>query len=52
MGKLSDNVAPQNIVNKLLDVRNLKDHHLKHYHMSSAQFKKENNSLGHSWKGL
>ena len=40
MGKNSDREAFQNIVNKLLDVRNLKDLRLKHYHMSSAQFKK------------
>ena len=36
----SDGEALQNIINKLLDIHNLKDLHLKHDHMSSAQFKK------------
>ena len=40
LGKNSDGEALQKITNKLSDVRNLKDMHLKHYHMSSAQFKK------------
>ena len=35
----------QKIINNLLDVRNLKDVHLKHYHMSSAQFKKRTTHL-------
>ena len=39
-GKNSDGEALQKIVNKLSNVRNLKDFHLKPYHMSSAQFKK------------
>ena len=52
IGKNSDGEALQNMVNKLLDVRNLKDLHLKHYHMSSAQFKKRTTHFGHSWKGL
>ena len=45
LGKNSDGEALQNIVNKLSDVRNLKDLHLKHYHMSSAQFKKRTTHL-------
>ena len=53
VGKNSDGEALQKNFNKLSDVRNLKDLHLKHYHMSSAQFKKRTtNSLGHCWKGL
>ena len=40
LGKKSDGEALQKITNKLSDVRNLKDLHLKHYHMSSAQIKK------------
>ena len=39
LGKNYDGDALHKITNKLLDVRNLKDLHLKHYHMSSAQFK-------------
>ena len=39
LGKKYDGDALHKITNKLLDVRNLKDLHLKHYHMSSAQFK-------------
>ena len=35
-----DGEALRNITNKLSDERNLKDHHLKHYHMSTPQFKK------------
>ena len=37
LGENSDGEALQKIINMLLDVRNLKDFHLKHYHMSSAQ---------------
>ena len=33
------------IINKLSDERNLRDHHLKHYHMSTAQFKKRTTYL-------
>ena len=39
--KNADGEALQNIINKLPDVRNLKDLHLKDYHMSSAQFQEE-----------
>ena len=45
LGKNSDGEALQNIVNKLSDVGNLKDFHLKHYHMSSAQLKKRTTHL-------
>ena len=41
----SDGEALQNISNKLSDVRNLTDLHLKHYHMSSAQFLKRTTHL-------
>ena len=33
------------IFNKLSDERNLRDLHLKHYHMSTAQFKKRTTHL-------
>ena len=45
LGKNSVGEALQRIINKLLNVRNLKDLHLKHYHMSSAQFKKRTTHL-------
>ena len=45
LGRNPDREALQNIINKLSDVRNLKDLHLKHYHMSSAQFKKRTTHL-------
>ena len=45
LGKKSDGEALQNIVNKLTDVRNLKDFHRKNYHMSSAQIKKRTTHL-------
>ena len=38
--KKSEGEALQNIINKFFDERNLKDLHLKHYHMSTAQLKK------------
>ena len=50
LGKKSDSEALQNIINKLLYVRNLKDFHLKHYHMSSAQFKKRTTHLDNPGK--
>ena len=40
LNKKSEGEALQNIINKLSDERNLKDFHLKHYHKSTAQFKK------------
>ena len=40
MGKNSDPEALQNMKNKLMDVRNLRDLHLEHYHMPTAHFKK------------
>ena len=39
LGRKSDG-ALWIIINKLSDVRNLKDLHLKHYYMSAAQFQK------------
>ena len=45
LGKNWDREALQKIINKLLDVRNLKDLHLEHYHMSAAQFKKRTTHL-------
>ena len=43
--KKSDGEALQKIINKLSDVRNLNDFHLKYYHMSSAQIKKRTTHL-------
>ena len=39
LGRKSEGEALRKIINKLSDERNLKDLHLKHYHMSTAQFK-------------
>ena len=50
LGKNSDGEALQNIVNKLSDVGNLKNLHLKHEHMYSAQFKKRSTHLDIAWK--
>ena len=52
MGRNPDGEALRNIINKLSDERNLRHLHLKHCHISAAQFKKEDNPLGHSWKDL
>ena len=35
----------ETFINKLSDERNLRDFHLKHYHMSAAQFKKKTTHL-------
>ena len=45
LGRNLDGEALQYIINKLSGVRNLKDLHLKHNHMSSAQFKKRTTHL-------
>ena len=45
LGRNPDGEALRNIVNKLSDERNLRDLHLKHYHMSTAQFKKRTTHL-------
>ena len=45
VGRNSCGEAHQRIINKLWDVHNLKDLHLKHHHMSSAQFKKRTTHL-------
>ena len=39
-GKKAEGEALRNIISKLSEVHNLRDLHLKHYHMSTAQFKK------------
>ena len=44
-GKKSEGEALRNIINKLSDERNLKDLHLKHHNMSTAQFKKRTTHL-------
>ena len=45
LGRKPDGEALQKIINKLSDVRNMKDLHLKHYHMSSAQLNKRTTHL-------
>ena len=45
LGKKSDGEALLKFINKLSDVRNLKDLHLKHFHMSFALFKKRTTHL-------
>ena len=40
LGKNRDGEALRNIINKVSDERKLRDLHLKHYHVSTAQFKK------------
>ena len=45
LGKYPDGEALRNIRNKLSDERNLRDLHLKHYHMSTAQFQKRTTHL-------
>ena len=44
-GRKSEGEALSNIISKLSEERNLKDLHLKHYHMSTAQFKKRTTHL-------
>ena len=44
-GKNPDGEALRKVINKLLDERNLRDLHLKHYHMSTSQFKKRTTYL-------
>ena len=45
LGRNPDGEALRNIMNKLSDERNLRDLHLKHHHMSTAQFKKRTTHL-------
>ena len=45
LGRNPDGEALRNITKKLSDERNLRDLHLKHYHMSTAQFKKRTTHL-------
>ena len=51
LSKNSEGEALRNMINKLSDERNLKDLHLKHYHMSTEQFEKRT-TLGRSCKKL
>ena len=44
-GKNLDGEALRSIINKLSDERNLRHLHLKHYHVSTAQFKKRTTHL-------
>ena len=39
LSKKAQGEALRNIINKLFDESNLRDHHLKHYHRSTAKFK-------------
>ena len=48
LGKNPDGEALRKVINKLLDERNLRDLHLKHYHMSTSQIKKTYDLLRHS----
>ena len=45
LGRKAESATPRNITSKLSEVRNLRDLHLKHYHMSTAQFKKRTTHL-------
>ena len=45
LSKKAEGEALRNIINKLSDERNLKDLHLKHDHMPTAQFKKRTTHL-------
>ena len=45
LGKKSDGEALRSIINKLSDYRNFRDFQQKHYHMSTAQFKKKTTHL-------
>ena len=45
LGRVPDGEAFRNIINKLSDERNLRDVHLKHYHVSTPQFKKRTTDM-------
>ena len=45
LGKKAEGEALRNIINKLSEEHNLKDLHLKHFHVSTAQFKKRTTHL-------
>ena len=45
LGKKAEGEALLNIINKFSDERNLNDLHLKHFHMSTVQFKKRTTHL-------
>ena len=45
LGRNPDGEALRNIKNKLSDERNLRDLHLEHHHMSTAQFKRKTTYL-------
>ena len=45
LGRNPHGEALRSIINKLSDERNLRDIHLKHYHMSTARFKKRTTHL-------
>ena len=52
MGRKEEGEALRNIKSKLSEERNLRDLHLEHYHMCTAQFQEEDDSHGYSWKFL
>ena len=45
LGRQAEGQALRNIINKLSDERNSRDFPLKHYHMSTSQFKKRTTPL-------
>ena len=45
MGRKAEGEAPRIIISKLSDERNLRDPRLKHYHVSTAQFKRRTTHL-------
>ena len=45
LGRKAEGEALRNIISKLSEERNLRDLHLKHNHMSTAQFKKRTTHL-------
>ena len=50
LGRKAEGEALRIIIKKLSEERNLRELHLKHYHMSSAQFKKRTTHLDVPWK--
>ena len=45
LDRKAEGEAPRNIISKLSEERNLRDLHLKHYHMSTAQSRRERTHL-------
>ena len=49
LGREAEGEAQRNIISKLSEERNLRDLHLKHDHMSTAQSQEEDDSIGYYW---